>query len=223
MHVVVEKVNITQQEAESTALIIEGMAVNALDSSSANQGISSASQQQLEQFGLLDSTTETLFATLRESGTKVDTTSAIGDDLRAVTNRLNDIMRGFIFTKGNVIKPVAQEKRRAPRAQNSLLVGVNQAGNTQEGVSSDFSLTGMCLRLPQAVDRNAPLDLFLYLPSDDMQNYVKQEPMKIQARIIWQRSDAGKHICGVAFINTDESKRFRIKKCFEFFKKNPEF
>jgi methyl-accepting chemotaxis protein len=104
MDVVVQKVNVTQVEAGKTARAIEGMASNAVETAQANQGISSASRQQLDQFGLLQATLETLFVILKESGAKVDTTAAIGDDLRTVTGRLNNLMSGFTFTSGMAIE-----------------------------------------------------------------------------------------------------------------------
>ena len=99
MDVVVQKVNVTQEEARKTASTIEGMASNTAETAQANERISSASSQQLDQFGLLESTLETLFSILRESSTKVDTTANIGQDLRLVTNKLNKIMSEFKFTR----------------------------------------------------------------------------------------------------------------------------
>ena len=109
MDVVVQKVNVTEQEAGETAHTIEGMASNAVETSQANQGISGVSQRQLDQFALLESTLETLFSILKKSGTKVETTAAIGEDLRGVTGRLNAIMAGFKFTSGMVIQAAQHE------------------------------------------------------------------------------------------------------------------
>jgi methyl-accepting chemotaxis protein len=224
MNVVVQKVNVTQEEAGETAHTIEGMASNAVETASANQGISSASHQQLDQFGLLQSTMETLFSILKESGAKVETTGAIGDDLRMVTGRLNNIMSGFTFNSGIVIEAAQNEHRRAPRAQNSLLVKISQGGgNMVEAVSSDFSLTGLRLRLPQPVNEREKIDLSLYLPNENLDRYEHQDPLRIEARVSWQRKEAGHTLCGVEFVNLDESKRNLLKKCFEFFHKNAEF
>jgi len=223
MDVVVQKVNVTQQEAGQTARTIEGMASNAVETAQANQGISSASRQQLDQFGLLQATMETLFAILKESGAKVETTAAIGDDLRMVTGRLNNLMAGFTFTSGIVIEAAQHEKRRAPRAQNSLLVKMSQGGNMVEAVSSDFSLTGLRLRLPQPVNEREPVDLSLYLPNDDLDQYEHQQPLLLKGRISWQRKEGGNTLCGVEFVNVDEGKRNMMKKCFAFFHKNAEF
>ncbi len=223
MNGVVQKVNVTQEEAGKTARTIEGMSSNAVETAQANQGISSASQQQLEQFGLLQSTLETLFAILKESGAKVDITAAIGDDLRAVAGRLNGIMSGFTFTSGTVIEAAQHEKRHAPRAQNSLLVKIAQGGHTIEAVSSDFSMTGMRIRLPQPVNEREQVDLSIYLPNEDLNQYEHQDVLRIKGRILRQQKEADGYICGVEFMGVDESKRNRIKKCFAFFHKNAEF
>jgi len=223
MNVVVQKVNVTQEEAGETAHTIEGMASNSVETAQANQGISSASHQQLDQFGLLQSTMETLFSILKESGAKVETTAAIGDDLRMVTSRLNNLMSGFTFNSGIIIEAAQNEHRRAPRAKNSLLVKMSQGGNTVEAVSSDFSLTGLRLRLPQPVNEREQIDLSLYLPNDNLDQYEHQKPLHLQGRVSWQRKEGGNTLCGVEFVNVDESKRNMLKKCFEFFHKNSEF
>ncbi|TAN84364.1 MAG: methyl-accepting chemotaxis protein, partial [Gallionella sp.] len=223
MDVVVQKVNVTQEEAGKTASAIEEMVGNVVETAQANQGISSASQHQLEQFGLLQSTLETLFSTLKESGAKVDITAAIGDDLRVVAGRLNSIMSGFTFTNGIVITPAQHEKRHAPRAQNSLLVKISQGGRVIEAVTSDFSMTGLRLRLPHPVDERGQIDLSIYLPNENLDQYEHQNTLHIKGRVLWQRKEADSYMCGVEFVNADEDKRNRIKKCFAFFNKNPEF
>ena len=223
MDVVVQKVNITQKEAGETARAIEGMASNAVETAHANQGISDASSQQLEQFRLLQSTLETLFMILKESGTKVETTAAIGDDLRMVTGRLNNLMSGFTFNSGIMIEAAQHEKRHAPRAQNSLLVKMSQGGDTMEALSSDFSMVGLRLRLPQPVNEREQVDLALYLPNEDLNQYERQKPLRLKASIAWQRKEGGNYLCGVEFVKVDESQRNGLKKCFAFFHKNAEF
>jgi methyl-accepting chemotaxis protein len=223
MNVVVQKVNITQDEARKTANTMEGIAITAVDTAKANQRISSVSQQQVEQFGLLRSTLETLFAVLRESGCKVKTTAAIGEDLRAVTGRLNDIMAGFTFTGGLEIEAAQHEKRRVPRANNSLRVKITQDGTTFEAVASDFSLKGLRLRLTQPVREREQLELALYLPNDDLYHYEKQEPLRVRGSIAWLKKDRENYHCGVEFENVDEATVKLMKKCFEFYNKNAEF
>ncbi len=223
MNGVVQKVSVTQEEAGKTARTIEEMASNVVETAQANQGISSASQQQLDQFGLLQSTLENLFAILKESGTKVETTATIGSDLRTVAGRLDSIMSGFKFSSEVVIEPSQHEKRRTPRAQNSLLVKMNLGGQQIETVTSDFSMTGLGLRLSRPANEREQVELSIYLPDDDLKQYEHQEPLQIKGRITRQRKDGDGYICGVEFENVDQSQRVRIKKCFTFFHKNAEF
>ena len=220
---VVEKVNLSQEEAQRTAQTIEGMASSAMDTAQANQGIAATSNEQLVHFGLLESTLETLFSILKDSGCKVNTTASIGNDLRLVTGRLNKLMSGFQFNSDIVIEAVQNEKRRAPRAQNTLRVKASQGGEMIECLSSDISLVGLRLRLPLPVSEREPVDLLLYLPNDNLEQYEKQAPLPLKGRISWQRKEHDSHLCGVEFIDLNEGKRQMIKKCFMFFNKNAEF
>lgn len=223
MQVAVQQVSVTQAEAGNTAQTIERMASNALETVLANQGISEASHLQLEQFALLESTLATLFLILKSSGEKVQTTATIGDDLRTVTGRLNSIMSGFKFNSGLLIEAAQQEKRRTPRAQNSLRVKVSQNGTILDAVTSDFSLTGMCLRLPQPAGDHERLDLSLFLPHDNLSQYEKQEPLRMTGRVSWQRQDGRNYLCGIEFVEVGAANRERIRQCFSYFRKNAEF
>ena len=226
MNIVVQKVNITQEEAEKTARAIEGMASNTIETAQANQRISGASHDQLDQFGLLDTTLKTLFLTLKENGTKVDTTGAIGDDLRLLTGRLNKIMSGFTFTSGFVIETPQREtheNRRSPRAQNSLRVKISQDGKMFDSLSQDISTKGIRLKFTKPIDIHKQIDLSLYLPCEDLTEYQNQTPLLIKGNISWQRKEDSYYICGVEFTGMDESKYSRIKKCFEFLNKSVEF
>lgn len=224
MNVAVEKVHVTQSEASKTANVIERMASNAADTADANQQISHSTYQQLEQFGLLQTTLETLFSILKDSRAKVDTTASIGDDLRMVTDKLNNMMSGFTYTSGSVsIEPAQHEKRDAPRAQNSLLIKVTQHGKTLEGISKDFSLTGLSLRLPEQVDTETPIDLFVYLPNADLNQYERQPPLNMRGQVVWQRPERKQYLCGVKFIEMKEEDRQKLRECFSFYNKKADF
>lgn len=223
MHEVVRQVDHTQDEARKTSGAIEGMASNAVESAQSIQGIANASHQQLDRFALLESTTETLFITLRESGSKVETTAAIGEDLRDVTQRLNNIMAGFSFNSGTPIPRADREQRRAPRAEHSLLVRVKQSGQSQEGICADFSLNGLRLRLTQAIDAQQPIEVSIFVPDENLDSYTRQEPVRIQCRVVRASSEGGRFIYGVEFGNASEADRHAIRRCFQFFNKNADF
>ena len=132
-------------------------------------------------------------------------------------------MSGFTFTGGLEIEAAQHEKRRVPRANNSLRVRITQDDTTFEAVASDFSLTGLRLRLIQPVREREQLDLAVYLPSDDLDQYEKQEPLRVRGSIAWQRKDGENYQCGVEFQNVDEAIANSIRRCFKFYNKNAEF
>lgn len=223
MSVVVQKVDVTQEQAKQSARTIDEMASNALETAQVNQRIVDASCQQLEQFALLHSTTETLFSVLRESGSKVETTALIGQELRSVISRLNNLMSGFTFTSQSVIEPAQDERRRVPRAQHTLRVTLTQRGESFDAVSNDFSLTGLRLRVPRQLSAQEPLELLVYVPKNDLQEYEQQDPLRVSGRITWQRQKDADLLCGVEFLNLNEKNRHGLRECFDFFGKNPEF
>ncbi len=223
MHGVVQKVTITQDEAGKTAVTIDEMVGNVLESAQANQGISSASSKQLEQFAMLEATLQTLFSILKDNGTKVDTTAAIGGDLRMVSGRLNKIMSGFKFNSEIVITAAQHEKRRNPRAQNTLRVKVSQGESELEGLSSDFSLNGLRLKVSKGLNEHEQLGLSIQLPAEDMVQYETQKPLQLKGRITWQGKEQENFLYGIEFLNVLESQQSLIKQCFAFFHRNPEF
>ena len=221
---VVQTVDVSRQEAQKTAAAMEGIAQNAVDAAQANQGISAASQQQTEQFGSLEKTLDALFSTLKENGSKVGTTATIGEDLLTITTRLNKLMSGFDFTGGLLIEAEQHEKRRAPRAQNTLRIRLSQEGiDTMEGVASDFSLSGLRLRLPKPVRNDREVAIALYLPREDLDQYQEQEPIEVQGKIAWQNQSDSNYLCGVEFVGLSDVQRDSIRKCFNFYRKNAEF
>jgi methyl-accepting chemotaxis protein len=223
MNVVVEKVGATQEEARRTAQSIEGIATTAVETARANQAISQASQQQVDEFARLESRQDDLFHTLHANGMKVQTTAAIGEDLRAVAGRLNNIMEGFTFTGELAIAPAQHEKRRAPRAQNTLRVRLLLGTTAAEAVASDFSMQGLRLRTRNMLPQNEPLRLQLYLPNSDLQAYEKQNPLSIEARLAWQKREADGFLCGVEFSGLDAAQTAQLRNCFRFYRKSPEF
>jgi len=223
MNVVVEKVHANQQVAGETASVIESMVGQVTETATASRSISEASQKQLDNLAMLSETLDKLFATLHESSTKVETTASIGDNLYYVTNRLNELMAGFTFEHAREIEPSQHEKRRYPRAQNNLLVKVNQGEHNLEGVTKDFSMSGMRLILSHPLEAKEKVDLGIYLPQEDLEQYKNQTPVNLVGKVAWQRIEGESHLCGVEFVDLDDDKRRYLKTCFDFFNKNAEF
>lgn len=223
MSVVVERVHANQKVAGETSSVIQAMVGQVAETAKSSREISESSKHQIDGLAMLKTTLQNLFVTLQESSTKVETTATIGTNLHDVTRRLNDLMSGFRFEQVSIIEPSQNEKRRSPRAHNNLLVKVAQGTEHLEGVTNDFSMTGMNLSLPHPIKPDAKLNLAIYLPYEDIAKYESQTPVNLAGRVAWQRNEDGAHRCGVQFIELDDEKRSYLKTCFSFFNKKPAF
>ena len=224
MNEVVTRVYVSQQTAGETAQVIESMAGEVTETAASSHRISEASVEQLQRLELLRETLAKLFATLKESSSKVEITAHVGDDLYAVTQKLEDLMSGFTYEQGMTAVPQKQnEKRKYPRADNSLLVKVQQGDKITEGVTSDISLSGMRLRLPTPLDETDLVGLEIYLPHEDIEQYRNQKPVQIRGRIAWHKVEKNVHFYGIAFDDMTGTGESYIRRCFEFFNLKPEF
>jgi len=228
MGTVVERTNETQKTAGEAAGVIEVMAEEAGKSAAAGNDIVHASRQQSEFLSNLQSTLENLFHTLGESSSKVETTAAIGDDMNTLTGKMNELLSGFtIEPLQKQVQAVQHEKRTAPRENISLLVKVFNKGNFIEGISSNFSLSGVQLRLSEILDDLENLKIQLYLPFDSIEEYESQTPVLLKGRVAWNEQTVKHHgtqyIYGIEFIDLDSARRTQLKYCFDFFNKQSTF
>ncbi|MBS4098321.1 MAG: methyl-accepting chemotaxis protein [Sulfuricella sp.] len=223
MNVVVEKVHANQEVAGETAKVIQSMVSQVAETAEASREISQASKLQLDNLEMLGDTLEKLFATLNESSAKVETTAAIGDSLYYVTRKMTELMAGFSFDNAMTIEPAQHEKRRYPRAQSNLLVKIGQGERQMEGVTKDFSMTGMRVTVSTPLAAGQSLNLGIFLPQEDVEQYRNQSPVNLSGKVAWQRNEDGTTLCGVEFVGLDETQRRYLKTCFDFFNKNAEF
>ncbi len=227
MGAVIDRVHASQEVAGETAQVMESMAVGVSQAASANDEIADASRRQLAQFSQMQESLERLFSTLTESSTKVETTARIGDDLYRVTGRMSDLMAGFTIQENRAAEALrANEKRQYPRLEYGMLTEVAQAGEggeTQEALASDFSITGARLALAHTLKPQLPLVVRLRPPAADIVAYQRQTPLEVRGRIAWQRVDQGRQMAGIEFVDISASQKEKLKACFEFFKKSPEY
>ena len=92
-----------------------------------------------------------------------------------------------------------------------------------EGVACDFSITGMRVRLPRAVQNDVEVAISLYLPREDLGQYQDQAPIEVKGKIAWQNQTDNNYLCGIEFVDLSSRQRESIKACFEFYRKNAEF
>lgn len=223
MEDVVEQVQNNQEIASETRSTIEQMGKQVSDSAAANHEIYDASHNQLEQLGQLKHTLDKLFETIDESSSKVETTATIGDDLLAVTERINGLLSEFTFNHDEVIGREKNEHRDYPRVHEHLLIKIDENGNVLEGVSNDFSLSGVQIRLPAPITDKKNIVLKLYQPFDDAQQYEQQIPIIFKGSVQWEREEQGRYIYGIKYNEvTSEQKQF-TQECFNYFNRNMEF
>jgi methyl-accepting chemotaxis protein len=220
MDVVVKKVAITREGARNTSAVIEGMAENAVVTANANQGISDTSLQQVVQFDVLHMTLDSLAATLKDSQIKVESTAAIGHNLRTITDRLNGLMQGFSFSNEILTERKQNERRSSPRVHNRLRIVMRQGDIESDALTTDFSMTGAQLLTRHSVDEKLPVELSLYLPNEDLEAYKNQDPIRLSGSVVWQRPDGPNYSCGVHYGNITNENRTLMQKCFGYFGKN---
>jgi methyl-accepting chemotaxis protein len=81
----------------------------------------------------------------------------------------------------------------------------------------------MRLALTKTMNEADSVELEVCLPQDDLSQYTAQRPLKLRGRICWQRFDDGKNQCGIAFEGMSEDEKRKLRECFEYFNKTPEF
>ena len=227
MERIVERVNGGEQKTLQTAQIIETMVASVRHSSSASQQISEASRSQMETLSELQKSQDSLFYTIKDNSSKIGVTATISEDLNAVTKQFNRLLENFTFKTDTEIGRSDSEKRCYPRANNGLLVLVRRPGTQQEikGITSDFSITGLQLRLSDSdgLERGSQVELDIMTPGSSLDEYEHQTPLKVTARVVWSRSSDSCTTCGLEFRTLNPAQQQRIESCFQHFKKNARF
>jgi len=227
MERIVERVHGGEQKTLQTAQIIETMVESVRGTSSASLRISEASSAQMDRLTELQQSQESLFHTIKDNGSKVGVTATISKDLNEVTKQFNRLLDNFTFRTETEITQAAHEQRRHPRAQNGLLVLVRRPGSRQEtkGITSDFSMTGLQLRMSDQseFERGGDVELEIMTPGNSLEEYEKQTPLRVGARVVWCRNQSTGTTCGLEFGQLLPEHRQRLEFCFKHFKKNARF
>ncbi len=220
MQTVVDRVAASRGVADGTVSAIEKMVREIAVAAESSHEIGQASQLQATELQRMESTLEALFATLHESGSKVDATAIIGKTIFDVSERLNQNMAGFEFQRGLVVTRQSGEKRVFPRAANSLRVNLRHAGKTYEAVSHDLSLAGMRIDLNADIPDASPVELDLYLPRPTLEEFRRQTPLKLRGRLAWKKTKSGIQQCGIAFDQLNTQQHDALKRGIQYFEKS---
>ncbi|MCB1917097.1 MAG: methyl-accepting chemotaxis protein [Rhodocyclaceae bacterium] len=191
----------------------------------ANQ-ISQVTVEQQRKVEALQARLDALNETLEHNARKVHTTGAISQDLFRVTERLRGLVDHFRFDQAQVVTPIDNEHRKAPRYENKLLVLLDDQGHKREALTVDISLTGARIRVPSALRTpiRDTLEFQLMIPAARLSDYGAQQPERLQARLLWQR-DGGEDgvLYGLEFVDLDERRRQSLQRCFAFFNQSPTY
>ena len=224
MEHVVQGTHANQARAQSTADVFDTMAREITQTALANDRISTASQEQISQFGALRSNLNALLDTLKSNTSKVKVTANISDDLYKITQQLNGLMAGFRFEhQVQGIERADNEKRRNPRFEQSLLVQVKCNGKILDGVTSDLSLSGMQVRLHEKLTEGERMQFAILPPTMDRGRLGQQLPLELTGRICRERAVEGLFYYGVCFEELSPQATTGLKACFEFFHRAAEY
>jgi methyl-accepting chemotaxis protein len=225
MTAVVERVHGSQKVATETAVVMTSMASGVSDAAHSNDAIVEESRLQMDQLGQLESSLNRLFATLKESSTKVEATAVISGDLHKVTGDLNGIMSGFTFNRETMnVSKLGNDKRRHPRLARGLLAKLESAdGTVQDSLTEDLSLTGAQMVLKHSLPEKAKIKVFLYVPHPDLEQYRDQKPVALRALVRWQKQNEGRLTCGIEFENMSASEKKHLEMVFSYYNQSPEY
>ena len=219
METVVTRVEKTRTQAREIGDVIETMANDVSNTASSNMNIANVSNEQISKLEILQQSLNKLFSISKENHIKVENTAGIADDLYHITGKLQEILSEFTFDKDkeqNTLDP-GIEKRNSPRAEYRLRVEVMQNDKKLAGSCIDFSMTGMKLRLAEALSNKSLVNLEVYVPYDDYAQYKNQEPIKINGEVVWDRKEGNYALHGIRFVNEDEKARSGLKNCIDYF------
>jgi len=224
---VVARVNLGEETARGTGMVIEQMMLTVRASAVASVSISEESGAQVGRLGLLQGSVNALFETICDSASKVGVTATISADLNRMASDINALMEGFTFDAHCHVEARANEKRLHPRAEIGLLTYVWCDGKKLEakGVTSDFSLTGMQLRMPTGTGfvASSKLRVDIMTPYDSAEEYRRQQPLNIGVRMVWHREEAKNTLFALEFQDMTGAQHSRIENCFTYFKRNARY
>ena len=174
----------------------------------------------------LQESLDLLFETVKESGSKVGITATISRGLNEVTQEIIRLMKAFSFDSRSVMQPAEHEMRRHPRAKNGPFSWISSDGQkVAEGITSDFSLSGVKLRLPEGstMASGSLVTLYIMTPQASLEEYRHQQPLRTDARVIWSRTERTNTLYGLEFLNLTPAQEDRLEACFDYFKKSSRF
>ncbi|RQW29281.1 hypothetical protein EHS17_03115 [Rhodobacteraceae bacterium CH30] len=166
-----------------------------------------------------------LYDTLEQSTARVHTTGLISHDLYEVTQKLRDLLASFEFEREQEALLPVNEQRTKPRADNNLLVKLSHHQQQLECISTDLSLCGMKLRLPEPLTQpDGDVQLEIMTPFANLEDYRNQQPLRLKGKIVWQKDVAGQTMLALNYAaQLSANEKTRLESCFAFLGKAAHF
>ncbi|MDR2884208.1 MAG: methyl-accepting chemotaxis protein, partial [Deferribacteraceae bacterium] len=225
MNRIIRQVRESEAQTQKMSEIMARMAEAAQESADSNREIYNGSMTQLKDMDTLQNGLDSLFNTISETSDKIGITNSVSTDLTRLSAEFNSLMNSFKFTD-EVMKEKAgiDNARKHPRVQNSLMMTVKKAGTVDvlNGISSDFSLSGLQMRINgnSNLTNKDTVELSIMLPYNTQHEYNNQTPLRVQATIVWKKEFGVEKLYGVKFINVASDFATKFDRAFKYFNKS---
>jgi methyl-accepting chemotaxis protein len=217
-----------EAKIKSMVDIIDRMADAARASVVSNTKIYEESKSQVTHMHMLSDNIGSLLQTIDETSKKVGITHSISTDIIKLSASFNSMVEQFKFIdEKTTFKEKQNEARQYPRLERSIMITLKKPDSGQEisAISSDFSLSGLKLRMHGDISLNNKdtVELAIMLPRSPKENYDKQTPIKTYATVVWKEATEKETLLGVKFKNITNEFEREFKKAFEYFNQSAEY
>jgi len=219
---VVDKVYTSRNNAEVIKDNITTVVENISETVLSNTKIHQVSSQQTDMFNKLREQINSYLETISKSSNKVKTTESIVCDIHKIKESMNDLITNYEY-ENEIFDDVPddiKEKRKAQRITHPMRVVIEHNGESLDCVSNDLSSSGMQLRLQKPIDQGKEIQLKIYLPYNNPEQYNKQKPLLVTGIIRWIGEDDDPYLSGIEFINIGHTHQIWFDQCFNFFDKS---
>ena len=218
------QVNKIQSDSQNAIKGFEEMSQDVADTAGSNQQILEYNEQQTGQVTQLSEQFQTLFTALNSSASKADSSSLIAESLyRNAENMLKNVSGYTVDVASTQSTHKGQEQRQQPRTKSNVSAVIQLASGVIFNVLiEDVSTTG-CKIITKNPLQQKSLSITLRIPSSDMNSYVYQDELKLQAEmmhtanVITLEDNEKRHHYGLKFINSSAADRQQLELLMSFY------
>ena len=218
------QVNKIQSDSQNAIKGFEEMSQDVADTAGSNQQILEYNEQQTGQVTQLSEQFQTLFTALNSSASKADSSSLIAESLyRNAENMLKNVSGYTVDVASTQSTHKGQEQRQQPRTKSNVSAVIQLASGVIFNVLiEDVSTTG-CKIITKKPLQQKSVSITLRIPSSDMNSYVYQDELKLQAEmmhtanVITLEDNEKRHHYGLKFINSSAADRQQLELLMSFY------